>query len=39
MRDHAHTALQARRVDMTANWSIYGRSGRLNGEETARFKR
>lgn len=36
--DRAHAALQARRVDMTASWCIYRRSGYLNSEETARVK-
>ena len=38
-RDRALTALKAHRVDMTASWCIRRRSGRLNSEETARFKR
>ena len=37
-RNRAYAVLQARRGDITANWSIYGRSGYLNSLETGRYK-
>ncbi len=38
VRDRAHAVLQARWGDITASWSVYGRSGYLNSTETSRFK-
>ena len=38
-RDRVHAVLQARRGDITVNWSVYGRSGYLNSIETGRYNR
>ena len=38
VRDRAHAVLQARRGDIAASWSVYGRSGYLNAIETGRYK-
>ncbi len=38
VRDRAHAVLQARRGDIAARWSVYGRSGFLNAIETGRYK-
>ena len=37
VRDRAHAVLKARRGDFAASWSVYGRSGYLNGTETGRY--
>ena len=36
-RDRAYAVLQARRGNIAANWSVYGRSGYLNSLETGRY--
>ena len=38
VRNRAHAVLQARRGDIVARWSVYGRSGFLNSTETGRYK-
>ena len=38
VRNRAHAVLQARRGDIVARWSVYGRSGYLNSTETGRYK-
>ena len=38
VRDRVHAVLQARRGDIAARWSVYGRSGFLNSIETGRYK-
>ena len=38
VRNRAHAVLQARRGDVAASWSLYGRSGYRNSIETGRYK-
>ena len=37
-RDRLHTSLRANRGDVTAIWSLYGKSGYWNSRRTARYK-
>ena len=38
VRDRAHAVLRSSWGDVTASWSVYGRSGYLNSTETGRYK-